>query len=127
MIDSNELKQGNLVFVGEYIISVEDVIKGCGINMHHDCWEYKLCELSPICLTENILSNLGFTKSGDYWFLNNFIIWEWGIYNVSYHSERIYHKDDERYNIIEFKSLHHLQNCFYFATGVELNVNKLIK
>lgn len=73
-------------------------------------------------LNSDLLKKLGFTKSGTYWFKDNFIIWEWGINDVTYHSERITHNDDSRYNIIEFEYLHHLQNCFYFKTGKELNV-----
>lgn len=79
--------------------------------------------IEPIELSPEILTTLGFEKSGCYWVKNKVYIWEWGITNISYHTERIIHQKDDRYLIREIPYLHTLQNYFYALTGEELIIN----
>jgi len=77
----------------------------------------------PIYLTREILENVGFTKSGNYWFKKNVYLYEWGITNISFYNRSIMDNDDPRYTCIEIKSFHQLQNYFFALEGEELEID----
>lgn len=76
----------------------------------------RIADLYPIALTEEILLNAGFEKSGTYLFLGDVYIYELGLLNISF----IYKVN---YRQIEIKSVHQLQNLYFALTGEELKVN----
>lgn len=125
MINPLELRLNN-IFKEKYS---GKIIKVIGLESKRTVFDFQTLEKwqsEPIPLTEDLLLKLGFEKSGIYFHLNNFFIFEWGIFDVTYHNHDIYHHDDKRLNLVEFTSVNHLQNCFYFSTGKELDTSKII-
>lgn len=125
MIKSNELREGNYVnVVGKNsfnitgIIQVEDIISGCGINMHHDSFAHKLKDIQPIPLTEEWLIKFGFDPC----------------YFADGGKLSFYRINDSNFLLPDFtlvwfgtkiKYVHQLQNLYFALTGEELKTDTL--
>jgi hypothetical protein len=120
MIDSKDLRIGNLVYYGEEVISVKTIGDlFTGINEWHDMgmWgSLRYENIQPIELTEEWLLRFGFEKV------------EFHIPD-KYDNGKLRIKKDNRgfwiiacYNFILITSVSQLQNIYYFLTGQELTI-----
>ncbi len=120
MVKATELRIGNYLLDNKYKEADSWIAELSGWDI--DNYSNNKC-FDAIPLTPEILEKFGFEKSGLYWIKkDNWIrIWEWGIVDVSYHTERLGGDYEDR--AIEIKYLHQLQNLYFALTGEELEIN----
>lgn len=125
MIDKHELRIGNFVATRFGVNKINNLTEYASVEHKKPTSRYKkkampYADLQPIELTEDILLKCGFEKQD-----NNslqfdsdlgFTMWSKTGYSVG-----LYYDSDEFGQPV--KSLHHLQNVFYFLTGKELQID----
>lgn len=106
MIDTRELRIGNLVMIGDKVITIDVRI------FHAVIHSFQGYEPEPIPLSEEWLLKMGFTLRGNYLSKGNFIfqkrhnLWQWmGVY------------------LQRIRSVHSFQNLYFALTGEELKLN----
>lgn len=131
MIKANELRRGSIVRYGESYWQVDEIKIDC-VELKRHVSGSLICStrvdyksLIPILPTGEILYACGFEKSGLFWFIDSSTkihlrIWEWGILDVTYHTERLAGGYEE--NDLEITSLHQLQNLYFVKTGEDITM-----
>ena len=134
MVDAKELRKGNWVESGGLYLEVQSIEDG-GINIWTDFTGemiegYSFEILNPIILTKEILEKLGFEQEDKGDFKNWYRKRLWGEYfECRFDTESKYLSVGNRGEIIDkqkfqwVKSLHQLQNWWYYFTGKELEIN----
>lgn len=108
MIQKNELRIGNWIYIGELIGQVN----GDSFNT--------TIEFDPIPLTSEILEKCGFSKKGTIQ-LTRRIILDWSFGSEFWLSDAD-NGDDTLFTFDNITSLHQLQNLYFSLTGKELSV-----
>lgn len=119
MIAAQELRIGNLIFIDNEFQTITGIYNQLGDNdkvnyyvQNKEFLDVNIEDIEPIPLTPEILEKCGFENFGDNFRLNDFVIDYIGFqYRIMGNGRTIV-----------LTSLHHLQNCYYFNTGQELDI-----
>lgn len=114
MINVKELRIGNYVLLRNKIVIVGGIPNLYKLLIPNELYAVDVEEFEPIPLTDRLLLKCGFEKK------------QWGSATVYYHTmielDAHFCLNGVDYNI-QVKSLHQLQNLYFYLTGGDLEVN----
>jgi hypothetical protein len=125
-METKELRIGNLISSkchGGLITEIFSIIDSKNVKLGANPMAlYKKDEIEPINLTEEILINFGFNKTGINFELNKFELWT-NINDGNYYFRYVYANKPS----ILIQYVHQLQNLYFVLTNKELKNKSTLK
>lgn len=128
MIDTKELRRGNLIAVDGKIHEVQEITE-YGVDREYGETKYDSSELHPIPLSEDILLKCGFEKNEDthIYYYKDLVRIDWFENSPMIRFKAEVEEESNDYYVeftnLKTQYLHQLQNQVYFNTNEELTIN----
>lgn len=120
MIESNELRQGNLLYLKDRIVTVEGIPNTIRLLVQWEQFAVDIEEFEPIPISDTILVQCGFEKKDD-----TFVVLDIknAVLNKIYSRNNVYYLYLSDYGIdFQITYLHQLQNLYFVLQQEELQI-----